>query len=249
MIEIKRPKNWRRIAEALTKAQAVAVTEATRETAKNTQDIMRYQMQATGLGVRVSNALRLADYPSRGSRQHSLSPKGVLYSANQSAANIHAAFDRGMTIMAKNKRFLAIPLPTVPEEYFRARRRYRGSVPWSIIDNWPAKWGRLVFVKPPGKRFGMLVATGVRAAQVGNGGYRISAVRSRKRKDGSEVSSLKGVAQVPMFILRPVVKMPKKTDADGILGAQQAIMPRRIADQLAKAMAKDPVLKKGLEPE
>jgi hypothetical protein len=160
-----------------------AATAAVRQAGEGLKTAWRAQIIGAGLGVRLGNSIRSQAYPRSG---QSLNAAVVVWSK---APVIVGAHDTGPLIRSRNGFWLAIPTPA-------AGKSLRGG---RIT---PAEWERrnglrLRFVY---RRSGpsLLVAEG-------RLNTRGRAVRSRSRTG-------RGAATVPIFLLVPQVKLPKRLD-------------------------------------
>ncbi|MEI4234878.1 DUF6441 family protein [Roseovarius sp. D22-M7] len=167
------------------KAGENAVTAATREAGTNLKTAWRGQITGAGLGQRLSRTIRSAQYPKG---QPSLSAAALVWSK---APAIVGAHDTGPLIRSNTGFWLAIPTPA-------AGRGLRGGK--ITPGEWERRRGlRLRFVY---RRTGpsLLVAEG----------------RLNKRGLGvaSRSKTGRGRMTVPIFLLVPQVKLPKRLDLD-----------------------------------
>jgi hypothetical protein len=165
------------------KAGEKAATAAIRQAGDGLKAAWRAQIVGAGLGTRLARTIRSQAYPKSG---QSLNAAVVVWSK---APVIIGAHDTGPLIRSRNGFWLAIPTPA-------AGKSLRGSR--ITPGEWERRNGlRLRFVY---RRSGpsLLVAEG-RLNTKGR------AVRSRSR-------SGRGVATVPIFLLVPQVKLPKRLD-------------------------------------
>ena len=165
------------------KAGEKAVTAATREAGTSLKTAWRGQITGAGLGQRLARTIRSEQYPKG---QPSLNAAALVWSKAPKIINAH---DTGPLIRSRNGFWLAIPT----EAAGKSRRGGRIT---------PGQWEqrsslRLRFVY---RRTGpsLLVAEG-RLNTKGR------AVRSRSRTG-------RGAATVPIFLLVPQVKLPKRLD-------------------------------------
>jgi hypothetical protein len=160
-----------------------AVSSAMRAAGEGLKTAWRGQITRAGLGTRLANTIRAAHYP-RG--QPSLNAAALVWSK---APVIVGAHDTGPLIRSKNGFWLAIPLPAAGKSA-RGGRMSPGA--------WERRTGlRLRFVY---RRRGpsLLVAEG-RISSAGR------AVASRSKTG-------RGLTSVPVFLLVPQVKLPKRLD-------------------------------------
>jgi hypothetical protein len=167
------------------KAGEKAVTAAMREAGTGLKTAWRGQIAQAGLGRRLANSIRLATYPKVG---ESLNAAALVWSK---APVIVGAHDTGPLIRSKEGFWLAIPTEA-------AGRGLRGGR--ITPGDWERRTGlRLRFVY---RRTGpsLLVAEG----RLNNKGR---AVASRSKTG-------RGRTTVPIFLLVPQVKLPKRLDLD-----------------------------------
>ncbi len=191
--------------EILQEAEA-AVTRGVFAAGRGLRDDWRGQVRASGLGSRLANSVRQADFPRSGS---SLRAASLVWTK---APDILHAFDGGMLIRGINGLWLAIPLPAAGLTGLGRQR----ITPW----RWEQRTGmRLRFVY---RRNGpsLLVADDARLTSRGLA----AAKGGRRRRDGV----LTGAQTVPVFLLLRQVKMPKKLDLDGLAREATARLPGAI---------------------
>ncbi|MDP7150022.1 MAG: DUF6441 family protein [Paracoccaceae bacterium] len=167
------------------KAGEKAVTAAMREAGTGLKTAWRGQITGAGLGRRLANSIRSQTYPKAG---ESLNAAALVWSK---APVIVGAHDTGPLIRSRDGFWLAIPLPA-------AGKGRRGAK--LTPSEWERRRGlRLRFVY---RRTGpsLLVADG-RLNTKGLG------VASRSKTG-------RGRATVPIFLLVPQVKLPKRLDLD-----------------------------------
>lgn len=107
------------------------VSEGVRKATDGLKLMLRQQVHNAGMGKRLANTWRGKFYPNKG-----LDAAGLVYSK---APQIIRAFDEGVTIRAKNKRYLAIPSSEVSAMNKIRRRKI-------TPENWPKTLGNLNFV-------------------------------------------------------------------------------------------------------
>ena len=165
------------------KAGERAVSQAVSEAGNSVKSSWRAQITGAGLGQRLANTIRSEQFPKG---RPSLSAAAVVWSK---APVIIGAHDTGPLIRSRNGFWLAIPTPA-------AGKSLRGG---RIT---PREWERRNGLRPRFvyRRSGpsLLVAEG-RLNTKGR------AVRSRSRTG-------RGAATVPIFVLVPQVKLPKRLD-------------------------------------
>jgi hypothetical protein len=160
-----------------------AVTAAMRDAGTGLKTAWRLQITGAGLGTRLGNSIRLATYP-KGSE--SLNAAALVWSK---APVIVGAHDTGPLIRSKNGFWLAIPTPAAGKS-LRGGRITPGE--------WERRTGlRLRFVY---RRRGpsLLVAEG--------------RLNTKGRAVVSRSKTGRGRTTVPIFLLVPQVKLPKRLD-------------------------------------
>ncbi|PRY23526.1 hypothetical protein CLV78_10415 [Aliiruegeria haliotis] len=162
-----------------------AVTAAMREAGTGLKTAWRGQITGAGLGRRLANSIRIQTYPKSG---ESLSAAALVWSK---APVIIGAHDTGRFIRSKDGFWLAIPLEAAGKG-FRGGRITPGE--------WERRRGlRLRFVY---RRRGpsLLVADG--------------RLNTRRLGVASRSKTGRGRATVPVFLLVPQVRLPKRLDLD-----------------------------------
>ena len=162
-----------------------AVTAAMRQAGSDLKADWRGQITSAGLGQRLARSIRNKTYPERG---ESLDAAAFIWSK---APKIIHAHDKGVLIRSKAGFWLAIPLPAAGKGRGGARL---------TPGEWEKRRGmRLRFVY---RRRGpsMLVADG--------------RLNSRGLGVASRSKTGRGRATVPIFLLVPQVKLPKRLDLD-----------------------------------
>jgi hypothetical protein len=191
--------------EILQEAEA-AVTRGVFAAGRGLRDDWRGQVRGAGLGSRLANTVRQADFPRSGA---SLRAASLVWTK---APDILHAFDGGVLIRGKDGLWLAIPLPAAGITGLGRQR----ITPW----RWEQRTGlRLRFVY---RRNGpsLLVADDARLNSRGLA----AAKGGRRRRDGI----LTGAQTVPVFLLLRQVKMPKKLDLNGLAREATARLPGAI---------------------
>ncbi|MCE8556315.1 hypothetical protein KBY29_18530 [Ruegeria pomeroyi] len=171
------------IMAAEVKAGEKAVTAAMREAGTGLKTAWRGQITGAGLGRRLANSIRSQTFPKAG---ESLNAAALVWSK---APVIVGAHDTGPLIRSKNGFWLAIPLPAAGNS-LRGGRITPGE--------WERRRGlRLRFVY---RRRGpsLLVAEG--------------RLNSRGLGVASRSKTGRGRATVPIFLLVPQVRLPKRLD-------------------------------------
>ena len=160
-----------------------AVTATMREAGTGLKTAWRGQITGAGLGQRLANSIRAQVYPPN---RPSLNAAALVWSK---APVIVGAHDTGPLIRSRNGFWLAIPTEA-------AGRGLRGGR--ITPGEWERRTGlRLRFIY---RRSGpnLLVA--------------VSRIDSRGRAKASRSKTGRGVATVPIFLLVPQVKLPKRLD-------------------------------------
>lgn len=175
-----------RIMEAETRAGEKAVSAAMREAGTGLKTTWRAQITGAGLGSRLARTIRSAQYPTG---RPSLNAAALVWSK---APVIVGAHDTGPLIRSKAGFWLAIPLEA-------AGRGLRGGriTPFE----WERRRGlRLRFVY---RRRGPSLLVADRAR-----------INTRGQAVASRAKTGRGLTTVPIFLLVPQVKLPKRLDLD-----------------------------------
>ena len=160
-----------------------AVTTAMRDAGTGLKSAWRAQITGAGLGTRLANSIRLANFPKSG---ESLNAAALVWS---NAPVIVGAHDTGPLIRSKSGIWLAIPTPAAGKST-RGGRITPGE--------WERRTGmRLRFVY---RRRGpsLLVAEG--------------RLNTKGRAAASRSKTGRGAVTAPIFLLVPQVKLPKRLD-------------------------------------
>jgi hypothetical protein len=162
-----------------------AVTAATREAGTSLKTAWRSQITGAGLGQRLARTIRSEQYPKG---RPSLNAAALVWSK---APDIVSAHDTGPLIRSRNGFWLTIPTPAAG----KSRRGGRVS---------PVEWER---------------RTGLRLRFVYRwSGPSLLVAEGRLNKGGRAVASRsktgRGLTTVPIFLLVPQVKLPKRLDLD-----------------------------------
>ena len=164
-----------------------AVTTGVFEAATGLQTAWRGQITGAALGKSLANSVRKKLYPTTGA---SIRAAAVVYS---NASKVVDAFDRGVIIGAKNGLWLAIPTAAAGRKGVGNQRITPGG--------WEQRTGqRLRFIYRRGQP-SLLVAE--------------SRLNSKGRAVVSKSKTGRGLATVPIFILVPQVKLPKRLSLEG----------------------------------
>lgn len=191
--------------EAVRDAQ-VAVSATMGSAGRALQGGWRAQVLSAGFGQRLANTVRLRLYPEG---RPSLGAASLIWTK---APEIVHAHDAGVLIRSKDAFWLAIPLPTA------------GSLPGN------ARMTPLQFERRTGLRLrfvyrrgrpSLLVVDDARLSATG----RATGNRRRRRRDGI----LTGATTVPVFILVPQVKLPKRLDLESLARATADRLPGILA--------------------
>lgn len=190
------------------KAGEKAVTTAMREAGSGLKQDWRSQITQAGLGRRLANSIRSQTYPRS---RESLNAAALVWSK---APEIIETHDTGPLIRSNDGFWLAIPLPA-------AGKGARGKA--LSPGEWERRRGlRLRFVY---RRLGpsLLVADG----RLSNRGLGVA----------SRTKTGRGRASVPIFLLVPQVKLPKRLDLDRDARKAQAAVPGLIVAKWVEAKA------------
>lgn len=193
-----------------------AVTEGLKSAGDSLKKDLRAQTKAAGLGQRLANTWR-------GPPNEYVYPSGR-YSKNAAvnvvshAPHIIAAYDQGGIIQAKRGRYLAVPLPQAQRLIGIEKTKYR--ITPRLLEEWLGI--KLIMIERPG-RHPLLVARGVRLSGGGRigdrrgGGGKIKKLSTLKAtKNMGERSSLRGMVDVPMFVLIRQVSLRKRLDVEAL---------------------------------
>ena len=167
------------------------------------QSDWRGQIAGAGLGSRLQRTIRKRVYPEG---RNSLRAATLVWS---NAGKIVDAFERGVTIRSNDGFYLAIPLPAAGKQV--GGKRITPGL-------WERKTGRrLQFVyrkgKPP-----LLVDTGT----VARAAPRVAFGEKQRERRGFKNRS------IPIFVLKPTVKLPKKLSLRATATAAQNRLPELI---------------------
>ncbi|MBC7282671.1 DUF6441 family protein [Hoeflea sp.] len=173
------------------------------------QDEYRGQIEPL-LGRRVAKTVRKKRYPSAG---NSIGWAGLVYSR---ADKIVANWQSGATIRSKDGFFLAIPTAAAPKKGAGGKRISPSNFPEHSL-------GPLRFVYRKGKP-ALLVVDEQRARKGKRGGF--SRASARARKTGT------GLVSVPMFVLVPLARIPKKLSLERVRVKAAQRLPREIRHNL-----------------
>ena len=160
-----------------------AVTAALREAGTSLKSAWRGQITGAGLGHRLANSIRLASFPKSG---ESLNAAALVWSK---APVIIGAHDTGPLIRSKDGFWLAIPTPA-------AGKSARGG---RIT---PGEWERRT-----GLRLRFIYRRRGASLLVGEG-----RLNSKGRAVAPRSKTGRGLTTVPIFLLVPQVKLPKRLD-------------------------------------
>jgi hypothetical protein len=160
-----------------------AVSAAMRQAGTNLKSAWRTQITSAGLGLRLANSIRAANFPKSG---ESLNAATLVWS---NAPVIVGAHDSGPLIRSKNGFWLAIPTPA-------AGKSTRGG---KIT---PGEWERRT-----GLRLRFIYRRRGPSLMVAEG-----RLNTKGRAVASRSKSGRGVVTSPIFLLVPQVKLPKRLD-------------------------------------
>jgi hypothetical protein len=179
-------------------------------------ELQRSLRQTTegALGRGLAQAWRFKIFPEGG--RVSMGPAALVWTK---APTIIDAFDRGVLIRAKNRKFLAIPTENVPRTLGGGSERIT-----------PERLERIGYdlefvTSKTGHHF--LIATNLRARPRGGFGNR--------RRGSGKLGSAKGAVSVVMYILVPAVQLPKLLDLEAAADAGAAALARRVDQAMAAA--------------
>jgi hypothetical protein len=177
-----------------------AVTGAVREAGEGLKRDWRAQVTAARLGQRLANTIRGQHYPKG---RKSIAAAALVYSR---APRLIDAFDRGVTIRARNGLWLAIPTPAAGQA--RGGKRIT-----------PAEWEQRT-----GRRLRFVYRRGVPSLLVSD--------QARITKRGLAVASRsktgRGAVTAPIFILVPQVHLRKRLDLDRATRHWESRLPELI---------------------
>ena len=174
-----------------------AVTAGVAQAAGGLQTAWRGQITGAALGQKLANSVRKKLYPTSGT---SIRAAAVVYS---NASKVVDAFDRGALIRAKDGFWLAIPTAAAGQKGIGNKRITPGG--------WEQRTGqRLRFVYRRGQP-SLLVAE--------------TRLNSKGRAVVSKSKTGRGLATVPIFLLVPQVKLPKRLSLDGPAREAEARLP------------------------
>lgn len=181
-------RDLRQEATRLETAQVSAVGEA----ATGLKTTLRGQVTSAGLKSRLAGTWRSKIY---------IDGKKCVGFVYTRAPHIIQAFDKGVTIRARNAHYLAIPTQNAPK---------RGSDGKKINPvNFPKQLGSLTLIRVKGRLF--LAAQNVRPSYSKKTGE----LRGFRAPSQRALQSGKGLSSAIMFTLVPQVRLPKKLDVEG----------------------------------
>lgn len=207
------------IRQALSGAEvqiAKSVTAGMKQVTEGLKQDLRDDVTSSGLGQRLANTWRGQTFPKTGE-----SVDAAAY-VSTNAPKLIDAFDRGATIVASGRKYLAIPTPEAGVRQI-SKRRTKGSTDNTLS---PASWERETGVKLrfiPTRTGGVLVADAF---------YRRQARRYQGRKSFRAIRESgpdKGRKFVVIFVLVKQVKLRKRFDIDATA--------KRWADRIPSAIA------------
>lgn len=186
-----------------------AVTTGVFEAATGLQTAWRGQITGAALGKSLANSVRKKLYPTTGA---SIRAAAVVYS---NASKVVDAFDRGVIIRSKNGFWLAIPTAAAGQKGVGNQRITPGG--------WEQRTGqRLHFVYRRGQP-SLLVAE--------------TRLNSKGRAVVSKSKTGRGLATVPIFILVPQVKLPKRLSLEGPAREAEARLPGMVLAKWKELMS------------
>lgn len=178
---------------------ARSVTAGMRDVTTGLKEDLRDDVRGAGLGQRLANTWRGQTFPNAGA-----SIEAAAY-VSSNAPKLIDAFDRGVLIKARNRRYLAIPTPDAGVRQI-SKRRGKGSSDNGLS---PAAWERETGVKlrfVPSKSGGVLVADAF---------YRRQAARFQGRKSFRPIRESgpdRGRSFVVIFVLVKQAQLRKRLD-------------------------------------
>jgi hypothetical protein len=176
-------------------AAETAVTAGVRAAADGLKGSWRGQIVSSGLGDRLARTIRERYFPPG---RKSLNAAALVYSR---ANKLVDAFDRGVLIRSKAGFFLAIPTEAAGK-YGDGRKRITPG-------GWERRTGlRLRFVYRP-RAPSLLVIDNAKLTSRGRAVANVT-----RRRDGTSYTRLAGRQTIPVFILVPQVRLPKRLDLD-----------------------------------
>lgn len=173
----------------------VAVSEAMNEVQAGLKDELRGQVVGAGMGQRLAKTWRGKRYPESGA-----SIDAVAYVWSR-APDIVDAFERGVPIIARNRRFLAVPTKDAGVSHTTVKNKRLT----------PANWETETGVK---LRF---VPRGSHALLVTDASYVRQPARWRRRKSFKPIRTplSSGRRFLVIFVLLPMVNPRKRLDVEG----------------------------------
>mgnify|MGYP001290592315 FL=1 len=175
---------------------ARSVTAAMRQVTEGLKSDLRADVVDSGLGQRLANTWRGKTFPESGA---SIEAASFVWSK---APNIVDAFNRGVPIIARNRRFLAVPTPDAGVSHTTVKNKRLT----------PAIWETETGVK---LRF---VPRGRHALLVTDAHYVRQPTRWRRRKSFKPIRTplIGGRRFLVIFVLVPMVNPGKRLDIEGI---------------------------------
>ncbi|MDP3853155.1 DUF6441 family protein [Phenylobacterium sp.] len=181
-------------------------TRAMEEAGELLKDDWRGVIEAAGLGARLARTVRSRAYPAKG--QNSLDPAAFIWTK---APKIIDAFSRGVTIRARDGKWLAWPTPAA------GARRITPAV-------WEKRKGvKLRFIPLRGGRSAILVLDNARLT-----GRGLAAQNRSTSRNGGGYTRLAGRATVVIFVLHRTSRVKKLFDLETLATRAAARMPALI---------------------
>ena len=205
--------NWHFVWSGKLAEAKAGVTRAIDAAAAELQSRLRADTVGAGLGQGIANAWRRERYPQS---RDSLNAAGLVWSR---APRIIDAANKGSVIRGRNGFWLAIPLPAAGRAARGKRITPREFEKQRGLD--------LRFVYLPGRSRALLVADAARVDSRGR-----AQRRSRYDRAGNFYTPLSGVATVPVFLLVPQARMPKRLDLNRRAGEAAAAVAAQITREL-----------------
>ena len=225
-------------------AIAAALRRAVARTGRQVQQELRAQARAGGFkdgGRAIANAWRLRTYPAEGTAPRTWRPAALVYS---NAPDIADAFDKGVPIVAKGKRWLAFPTG------WNARRGRRGASSRGGLRVTPeqmmAAKGDAFVIRSKSNPAVRLWCLRVREARGlsrrGRNRIRLWAgpaeVLTGNRKGRQQAASdLLDRGFVPMFLLMKRVSVRKRLDIDAVRARAAGLLASNVVAELRSGSA------------
>lgn len=191
-----------------------AAMDAAREVGEGLKREWKDQVTGAGLGNKLANTVKFKVYP-----RSSASMNAAVFVYTK-APEIMRSFDLALTIQGKQSRYIAVPTKFAPVKgnVYEARSRTGGvqKIRSRISPaNWPSsKYGVLEFVPAKNGHPAMLVVADLRRS---TGKLKNQRGKQYKMASAKWMKDRNKTRSVPMFILVPKVKMPKKLNIEELV--------------------------------